>query len=626
MASIMNGLNIGYSGLNAAQVGINVTGQNISNAETEGYNRQRVVTSAATPFYTDAGNIGNGVEVENVARVFDNFVYDRYTSVSSDKSYSDYEMDTLNELSTYFPEIDNVGIKHDLANYYDMWQTFSDNPDNDAIKTALTQQAKTLTASIRSTQDQIAGLQMKVNDQIEVDINQVNELGQQLADLNLQIDTAEAGDKYIASDLRDKRDLLEKQLGDLIGAKVTQGQIQSDIGIDKDANIRTGSYTLSVNGYNLVDGATYHPIKITKEENSQGFYQLSYERQDGVLIPLEESINGGRIGAALDLRGGAIDTTTGMPTDGIIQTTLSDLDAFAKGLIESTNNLYAQSATDKMESNDLTMKSDTPLIDSGYNINQGAFDVVMYDIDGNEISRRKINIDNTTTMSGTAGSNSIEGQMKANNDDNGDNNGTNDIDDFLTFSYQTSADGRNLVEFGLNEDAKANGYTFSIEDNLTDDAFASGTNFAGALGLGRFFDGNGAKDINLNYSLRENPTNIHGGYSSVEGDNRVALDMVQQQYENFTFKVDNTQYNTTLYGMFDNTATYVGVKTNTAIGRNDTISAQYNATEMEYFSTSKVSIDEEMTNLIKYQTAYSASAKVITTVDQMMKTLLGIKT
>jgi flagellar hook-associated protein 1 FlgK len=626
MASIMNGLNIGYSGLNAAQVGINVTGQNISNAETEGYTRQRVVTSAATPLYTDAGNVGNGVEVENVSRVFDNFVYDRYTSVSADKSYSDYEMDTLNELSTYFPEIDNVGIKNDLANYYDMWQTFSDNPDNDAIKTALAEQAQTLSSSIRSTQDQIYGLQMKVNDQIEVDINQVNELGQQLADLNQQIDTAEAGSEYIASDLRDKRDLLEKQLGDLVGAEVTQGQITADIGTDKDANIRTGSYTLSVNGYNLVDGSTYHPIKITKENNSDGFYQLSYERQDGVLIPLEESINGGRVGAALDLRGGAIDTTTGMPTDGIIQTTLSDLDAFAKGLIESTNNLYAQGATDKMESNDLTIKSDTPLIDSGYNINQGSFDVVMYDIDGNEIGRRNVAIDNATTMSGTAGSNSIEGQMKANLDDNGDNNANNDIDDFLTFSYQPSADGRNLVEFGLNEDAKANGYTFAIEDNLTTDEFASGTNFAGALGLGRFFDGEGAKDINLNYSLRENPTTINGGYSSASGDNRLALDMVQQQYEKYTFKVDNTEYNTTLYGMFDNTATYVGVKTNTAIGRNDTIAAQYNATEMEYFSTSKVSIDEEMTNLIKYQTAYDASAKVITTIDQMMKTLLGIKT
>ncbi|HFB53875.1 MAG TPA: hypothetical protein ENJ67_04005, partial [Sulfurimonas autotrophica] len=53
--------------------------------------------------------------------------------------------------------------------------------------------------------------------------------------------------------------------------------------------------------------------------------------------------------------------------------------------------------------------------------------------------------------------------------------------------------------------------------------------------------------------------------------------------------------------------------------------AQFNSTELEYNSVSKVSIDEEMTNLIKYQTSYGAAAKVITTVDQMMQTLLGIK-
>ena len=64
---------------------------------------------------------------------------------------------------------------------------------------------------------------------------------------------------------------------------------------------------------------------------------------------------------------------------------------------------------------------------------------------------------------------------------------------------------------------------------------------------------------------------------------------------------------------------------NKAILNNDTITAQYNATEKQYSSVSKVSIDEEMTNLIKYQTAYGASAKIITTIDQMMDTLLGLK-
>ena len=77
--------------------------------------------------------------------------------------------------------------------------------------------------------------------------------------------------------------------------------------------------------------------------------------------------------------------------------------------------------------------------------------------------------------------------------------------------------------------------------------------------------------------------------------------------------------------MFDIIATEVGTVTNAAISRHETINTQFNAVEMEYFSVSKVSIDEEMTNLIKYQTSYGAAAKVITTIDQMMQTLLGIK-
>jgi len=55
------------------------------------------------------------------------------------------------------------------------------------------------------------------------------------------------------------------------------------------------------------------------------------------------------------------------------------------------------------------------------------------------------------------------------------------------------------------------------------------------------------------------------------------------------------------------------------------VTAQFKAAELEYQSISKVSMDEELTNLIKYQTAYGAAAKVITTIDQMMNTLLGLK-
>jgi len=625
MASIFNTLNIGYSGLTAAQAGVRTASHNITNAESEGYTRQRVVTAAATPIFSKPGNVGNGAEIMDIARIFDNFVYDRYTALSADKEYSDYMESTLEELSTYFPEINEVGIKADLKEYYTMWQSFSDNPDNDAIKLALAKQTEILSQSLASTQSKIVNLQATINDQLLVSVNEVNTLTKELADLNISIELAEAGNGFTASDLRDKRNLIEKDLARLIGAESHVGKITSDIGINSSANIATQSYTLSVGGFNIVDGSSYHPIHISNEKNENGFYELSYERQDGALIPMDESINNGRVGAILELRGDKIENTDGIPSNGTLQNIITQMNSFASTLIESTNNLYAAGSTTRMESNSLDIDATDSILSSSLNVKAGAFDIVIYDIDGNITARRTIDINSSTTMTGIAGSNSIQGQLIISNDDNNDGNATNDIDDFLQFNWASYSSGGNGLEFVMDSAAASKGYRFSIEDNLKTADFKSGSNFAGALGLNRFFDGDNAQNINLNFKLRDNPTNITAGTAPITGDNTLSLSMIQQQFELYDFSVGNVEYESTVYGMFDVISTNVGISTNQAILNNQTVTAQFNATELEYSSISKVSIDEELTNLIKYQTAYGAASKIITTIDQMMQTLLGIK-
>lgn len=626
MSSIFNTLNIGYSGLAAAQVGVSTTSHNITNAESEGYTRQRVVQAAANPVNLAEGSVGNGTQIMDIARIFDNFVYDRYTGISSDKEYSEFTKNTLEELSTYFPEIDDVGIKSDLKEYYNMWQTFADNPDNDAIKLALAKQTETLSKSIIEVQNKILDLQSSVNEQLFVNVKEVNALAEELANTNKSIAIAESGGAYTANDLRDKRSSIELSLAKLIGAESFTDQIESNISIDSSSNEGYGSYTLNVNGFNIVDGGSFHPIHISSSNNPNGFYELSYERQDGVLIPMNEAIEGGRIGAILDLRGDKRSgDLSGTPSNGVLQKVVDQMDAFANTLIESTNNLYAASYTTRMESNTLSIDNTQSLVNSSLNIKEGSFDIVMYDIDGNISARRTIDINSITAMAGVAGSNSIEGQLKAEGDDNNDGNANNDIDDFIQFNWATYPDGSNAVEFIMDSAYASKGYSFAIEDNLKSESFSSGSNFAGALGLSRFFDGNNAKNIDLNYKLKENPTDIAAGKSASTGDASLSLDMIQQQFEKYDFEVGEATYNSTVYGMFDVIATEVGVSTNQAILNNQTITAQYNAVELEYSSISKVSIDEELTNLIKYQTAYGAASKIITTVDQMMQTLLGIK-
>ncbi len=626
MSSIFNTLNIGYSGLNVAQVAVSTTSQNISNAGTEGYSRQRTVTSVAQPLSTEPGNVGNGAKIEDIKRIFDNFVYDRYRSLSGDNEYADFSEKTLNELSTYFPEIDQVGIKSDLSKYFNMWQTYADNPDNDAIKLALSEQAIAVTKNIKYTQAKIVALQSRVNEQLLVNVNKVNELTSQLAAVNHSIAIAESGGGYTANDLRDKRNILERNIIRLVGGKVNTQTLTSNIEVDPSSNTTSGSYTLNVNGFNLVDGQASHKIHIDNAKNPNKFYELSYERQDGKLIPMDENISGGTIGAILTLRGKTgLRQGDGAPTDGILQNIVTQMNAFAKGFIENTNNLYAQGATDRMTSNSLDINPTNSVVNSGLNIKTGSFDIVVYDIDGKAVAKRKINIDASTTMNIVSGGNSIEYQVGASIDDNGDGNANDNINNYIQYNWATDAGGNNAVEFAMNPSQAASGYTFAIVDQSDTTDFAGGTNFAGALGLHRFFDGKDATDITLHSAFKTNPTLISGGKAPISGDNTLALDMVEQQSEKYDFEVGNITYNTSLYGMFDTLATDVGTKTSSAVSHKEAVLAQFNATKLEYSGISNVSTDEEMTNLIRYQTSYAASAKLISTIDKMMQTLLGIK-
>ena len=624
MASIFNALHIGYSGLNAAQVGIDTTGHNIANAETEGYTRQRVVTSEATPVAITPGARGNGTKISEIIRVFDSFVNNRYSAAAQNKEYSDTLKKNLEELSTYFPAIDNVGIKEDLKNYFDLWQSLASNPSNTAVKVALAQQTQTLTQHIAQTQAKIEALQRSTDDQLLVNVEEVNRIGSQIADLNRAIDVAESDGVSNANDLRDQREMLSMSLNKLIGATVFSGNLRTNMPVDSNIATKTGSYTIQVGGFNIVDGSFFHPIGIDAKSNAGQFNDIYYERQDGVQFPFADKITGGKIGALIELRGSLI-SSDGTFKDGFLQETMNAFDVFSKGLIEATNNLYAQTATDSMQSNALSFGDTQTLLSTDENFKAGTFDLVAYDINGNEVARRSVTINTNTVIANASGTNllsdgvtpnSIAQQLQAQKDDTGDNNGLNDIDDMITATF---AKPSNIFTLSMKGNYASAGFTFSIEDH--------GTNFAGVTGVNRFFDGNSAKNIELTAPLQKNASDIRAFKAPSVGENQTALAMVQLQFSSFDFNEGyNKSVSTTIYGYFDLAVTRVGTRTNSVIAANDTITAQFNAIKQEHDSISKVSIDEEMANLIRYQTSYGAAAKVITTIDQMMTTLLGLKT
>ena len=608
-------LNIGYSGLSAAELSTSVTGHNISNANDEFYTRQRVTTAASTPFQTNSGQIGTGVQVTQISRIHDEYVYTRYKDSSNTLSHDDYMQQSLEEVAKYFPDLQDVGISQDLKNYFDSWNDLASNANEDSQKIALVQNASTLTSNINDTRENLRNFQDSLNNQLKSNIDEVNSIGKRIADINKEISKAESTNDTKANDLRDQRDSLELTLSKILDVSAYKSDISSLNSIDSHATGEGVDYHLNIAGSSFVDGSTFHPLVIDSSGNESNYYSIYSESQDGTRYDLTDKIIGGKAGAILDLRGRDIekDKNSGYPADGIVQGYIDSLDTFSKSLITNTNNIYAQSASNKMVSpSHQDLSSDLALLNSDLNIKSGSFDVVMYDEDGKEVGRKRINIDQTTSMDNDSQSSSIVTQINSNSDDNGDNSSTNDIDDYFFASY--SADG----VFALSPKDSNKNYSISFED--------SGTNFPGAIGINQFFTGDNAKNIAVNSDFMRDPSAMQGYKAPVPGNNDVANKMVQLQYDDVEFYSSNgVVVQDTLSGYYNSLTTKIAADGEDAGRSQETSKALYNSVQAEFQSVSGVNTDEELTNLMKFQTAYSANAKVITTVDEMLNTLLGIK-
>ncbi|WP_331773971.1 flagellar hook-associated protein FlgK [Sulfurospirillum sp. 1612] len=615
--SLFSTLNTGYSGLSASELATSVTGQNISNANNDYYTRQRIVTSASTPLSVSPGSVGTGVTVTSIERIHDEFVYQRLKDSSNQLSYNQYSQQTLEEIAGYFPDLQGSGISQDLSNYFNAWNDVTTNASDASQKVSLVQSAVTLSANISNTRDQLRTLQDSLNDQVKANINEINTLGQQIADLNKSIATAESVSGNNANDLRDQRDNLELNLSKLLDIAVFKGNVSTQNIIDSNATDQGNDYNINIAGNSFVDGPTFRPLVAENVSNQSNYYSVYSVSQDGTKANLTDKISGGKLGAILDIRGRTFDTTSqgGFPSDGVLQDYIDKLDSFANTLITQTNTIYAQSASTSMTTPaQENLDANTILVNTDKHINTGSFDVVMYDNAGTEVGRKTITIDGTTTMDDNSISDSIVKQINAPTDNNHDNNNTNDINSKFTAQYNGST-------FSLTPTSSnvSGAYKISIEDN--------GTNFPGTIGINQFFSGTNAKDIKVNDVYEENPASVQGYKAPIDGNNDVANAMVQLQYDNVNFYgSNNTITQEQLSGYYGAITTEIASDGEQAGNNVDTSNALFQTVQTEFQSISGVSTDQELTNLIKFQAAYGANAKVITTIDQMLTTLLGIKT
>ncbi|DAB34126.1 MAG TPA: flagellar hook-associated protein FlgK, partial [Sulfurospirillum sp. UBA12182] len=337
--SLFSTLGTGTSGLKASEMGISVAGHNISNANNEYYTRQRLVTQASTPLDTTPGSIGTGVSVTTIVRIHDEFVYSRLKDSSGNLSYDSFMKKSLEEVARYFPDLQDVGLGVDIQNYFASWNDLASNSNDGAQKIALVQNAQTLSTNLKSSRDNIRALQDSINEQLKTNVDEINRIGKEIAELNKAIGRVESLDTNRANDLRDQRDQLELTLSNLVDVSVFKGDLLTENTIDANLTDRGTGYHMNIAGNSLVDGMTFHPLVIENSSNESNYYSIYSESQDGSRVEVTEKLVGGKVGAMLDLRGRHIDPeeNSGFPSDGVLQKYIDDLDTFANTFIEQTN-------------------------------------------------------------------------------------------------------------------------------------------------------------------------------------------------------------------------------------------------------------------------------------------------
>ena len=606
---IFASLYTGVSGLKAAELQIATTGNNISNANSTFYTRQRVVQTTGGYYNTNGGvEVGMGTFVESIVRLHDEHAYWKLKNATNQLEYTQYMGDALTEIAQRFPDLLGTGVLNNLENYNQAWNDFASNPNENSTKIAMIRSAQTLVESINNSFSTLQQIQQKINDDIKSTVDEINRIGEEIALINKQIYGQEVLTTDHANELRDKRDELELTLSKLVDAVASKNEIEQNNRLDTTITDPSHQYNLSIEGFTIVDGVDFHPLTLDYDDKNKS-YSIYYKSSDEKVRDLTGKIKGGQLGAQLDLRGRNYSKVEGKYKDGIVQGYMDSLDTFAKTLINETNNIYASSAKQYVTSDYQSyLRGDMPLVNYDRTIQPGTFDIVIYDEKGDEQVRKTIVVDVNTTME------DIVRQINSNTDDNNDNNGLNDVDDHInaSFSYDLATDS------GLFQIVAKSGFKVAIEDN--------GTNFAGAFSIGGFFSGNNAENISVKESLRNDPSTLRASKNGVDSGNDMANEIIQLQYDKVNFyNSDGTIDNLTLEQYYRKLTGQIATdgENNEIIHASNT--TLYNSVYSEYESKSGVNTNEELAFLIQYQSSYGAAAKIVTTIDEMLNTLLGLK-
>jgi len=560
---MIDSLNAAQTGLDTSRYAIDNISNNIANANTEGYKKQSVIISEAG---YDSDSYANGVLITGIQRETNVYLYENLINEGSSESYLSKSSDILALAETMFEETDSSGLSVDLNNYLQALEDLRSDSSNEIYKTNFEVKAETLITTMQGLYTDMQNLEDSILEEYNDDAKSINSLLQEIVDVNDEL--VQNGESLA---LLDKRDLLENELSTYVDITISDSNNYYKLEIGGETAIfhNTLSYEVEV-----VDTSTQQ-----KNVYAVDFENISAYSQDIELTYNEDysiSINVPLSASNEDVQTAIIDAIN---NDVTLKNLITASINTAGNLIITSND----TGTDSSFIFDITVESEP--IEKDTQLSLDAIDDVHLEI-----------LDEVLTLT--------SGSMLA----LGENLRSENSNNYLI----TYKDALNDLAYALSD------LSSSYVQN-EDDSYVYGENatneYTGTQSVSRISLFSGVNISTLQYdSTFLNTVSIEN------------LEYLAQIQWNDDLNISSSSNNETvsLMEFVENLRVNISLNKETVDSKLDIQSSITLSLLSTYEQLTKVDTDYEMIELLQFQAAYEANAKIITAVDEMLQTILNM--
>ncbi|HYE19117.1 MAG TPA: flagellar hook-associated protein FlgK [Tepidisphaeraceae bacterium] len=565
--SLLGALQVGKSALAVSQAGLQVTGNNIANAGNADYTRQvGTVVPSKDQQFRPGMFIGTGVDLTGIRRQIDEALNARLRVSVSDNEAADTNQQWLGRIEALFNELGDEDLSTQMSAFFNSWSNLANKPQDVGLRQVVLQTGQSVADRLQSLRKGLSGLKTDVGERLRALAVDADQLAGQIADLNQQIVNAEGGSsKGGANGLRDRRDALVKQLGQLVNVNTTE-----DKGV---MNVYVGSEPLVIGTMNL--GVK---VKETTDEQGRPIVDVAFKNNNGTM-----PVTAGQIGALVNVRkqvDATIEKTDGIASNLIFE--LNKIHAAGQGLDGFT------SVTGTNAADDPTVALNNEKSGLDFQAKNGSFVVHVKQKGSGLTTSTLVQVD----LDGASGN------------------------DTTLNSLAASIDGVGGVTASVN----AGKLVVTTDSPDVEVSFSQDTSGAlAALGVNNFFTGSSALDISVSQTLKASPTLLAASKNGNKGDNQTALAIAALESGRLA-ALGGVSLKESYQGMVNG----VSVAAATAKTNAEATRAVKETLETQRESLSGVSLDEEAVNLMRQQRAFQAASRLISAVDEMMRTLMSM--